>query len=241
MRSSTQVHVMKVLVADNNQHMLDHLSDLLEKEGLETIKADSGTKALELYEQDKPSFICLDIMMEDLSGYDVCRKIREKDNDTPIIFISSKSDTIDKVVGLEIGADDYIVKPFDIKEVNARIRAITRRCISQNNTGTDDKDANSFKIADIEVFPKELLARRDGQSIDLNLRDIKILSLLHKKKNQVVDRNLLLDMCWGRHIMPESRTVDWHISQLRKTIEINPQEPAIILTVHGVGYRYIEA
>lgn len=231
---------MKVLIAENNLHTLDHLSDLLEKEGLETIKAQSGEEALAKYSESTPDFICLDIMMDDLSGYDVCRKIRENDSQTPIIFISSKSDTVDKVIGLEVGGDDYIVKPFDIKEVNARIRAIMRRCIAHAKNKDDEQDMDNFTMHDVTIHPQELVAKRNEQNIELNLRDIKILKLLHKKKNQVVDRNALLDLCWGRHIMPESRTVDWHISQLRKKIEHDPQNPEIIKTVHGVGYRYIE-
>ena len=228
---------MKVLIVENNISSLELLSDFLEKEGLQCIQARSGKEALALYEEDKPDFICLDIVMEDMSGYDVCKSIRQNDTKTPIIFISTKSDTVDKIIGLEIGADDYIVKPFDFKEVSARIRAITRRCLADNQND-NEKEPESFTIKNIEVFPKELMARRGEEKIDLNLRDIKILQLLESKKNQVIDRDTLLDLCWGSHIMPESRTVDWHISQLRKKIETDPNKPEIIQTVHGAGYRY---
>src|SRR4051812_8955599 len=120
---------MKVLVAENNTLMLKQLCDLLDNEGYQVLPAVDGSEALKLYNKEAPDFICLDIMMPDLSGYDVCREIRKKDTKTPIVFISSRSRASDKVIGLEVGADDYIVKPFDVSEVLARIRAITRRCL----------------------------------------------------------------------------------------------------------------
>lgn len=229
---------MKVLVVENNIQFLDHLCELLDKEGFTTIKASDGMAALALYREAQPDFICLDIMMPDKSGYDVCREIRHDDQDTPIIFISSKSETIDKVLGLEIGADDYIVKPFDIHEVKARIRAVARRCLSRSKPESQNEQ---FRIGDVVVFPNKLKGDKNGQAIDLSIRDIQILRLLHDNRNAVVDRDVLLDHCWGAHIMPESRTVDWHISQLRKKVESDPKNPLIILTVHGVGYKYEES
>jgi two-component system, OmpR family, alkaline phosphatase synthesis response regulator PhoP len=226
---------VKVLVVENNIQFLDHLCELLDKEGFQTIKAADGDEALKAYNAEKPDFICLDIMMPDKSGYDVCREIRKDDIDTPIIFISSKSETIDKVLGLEIGADDYIVKPFDIHEVKARIRAIARRCLSRTKPESQNEQ---FKMGDLVIYPNKLKADKKGASIDLSIRDIQILQLLHDNRNNVIDRNDLLDHCWGAHIMPESRTVDWHISQLRKRIEDDPKNPMIIKTVHGVGYKY---
>lgn len=230
---------MKVLVADNNAQMLSSLCDLLEKDGFETLRADSGRDALKVFQTQNPDFVCLDIMMPDLSGYDVCKEIRKADIGIPIIFISSKSQTVDKIVGLEIGADDYIVKPFDIQEVVARIRAVARRCLAQQNVSAKKDDI--FRLLDVVVYPSMLRAEKNGKSIELSLRDIKILKLLHDRKNKVIDRDVLLDYCWGAHIMPESRTVDWHISQLRKKVENDPKNPVIIQTVHGVGYKFSEA
>lgn len=225
---------MKVLVAENNEILLQQLCELLEKEGYQTLRAAQGAQALEMYRQKPPDFICLDIMMDDMSGYDVCREIRKNDKNTPIVFISSKSDTMDKVIGLEAGADDYIVKPFDIHEVTARMRAIARRCMSADRTAVDE----NFDLGDIKVWPRQLKAERKSAAIDLSLRDIKLLKLFHDNRGRVVNRDTLLDHCWGTHIMPESRTVDWHISQLRKKIEIDPANPALIKTVHGVGYLF---
>lgn len=226
---------MKVLVAENNEQTLNHLCDILEKDGFSTLKAQSGEQALALYNDDKPDFICLDIMMPGMTGYDVCKSIRKTDEDTPIIFISGKTETFDKILGLELGADDYIVKPFDIHEVITRIRTVARRAIKQSKPGTTSEE---FQIGSVTIFPDKLKGQKGDDQIDFSLRDIKILRLLYDNRDQIVDRNVLLDYCWGAHIMPESRTVDWHISQLRKKIEEDPKNPQIIQTVHGVGYKY---
>ncbi|MEE8450363.1 MAG: response regulator transcription factor, partial [Thermoguttaceae bacterium] len=149
------------------------------------------------------------------------------------IFISAKSEEIDKVVGLELGADDFIVKPFGVKEVVARIRAVTRRCCAART-----KQPESFRMDDLEVFPGELRARRGEKTIDLSLRDVKILELFHRRRGQVLDRNTIFNDCWGEDYLPNSRTLDQHISQLRKRIEVSPKEPKLIRTVHGAGYRF---
>jgi len=231
---------MKVLVAENNPQILQQLCDILDKEGYNTLPADGGAAALKVYSQHAPDFVCLDIMMPDLSGYDVCREIRKSDTKTPVIFISARAETADKVAGLEVGADDYIVKPFDVLEVVARIRAITRRCIAAKTPSKTEED-QVFWLGDLKVIPRELRAEQSGKVVELSLRDIKILRLFHDNKGKVVDRNALLDHCWGAHIMPESRTVDWHISQLRKKIEKDPANPQIIKTLHGVGYKFEDA
>jgi DNA-binding response OmpR family regulator len=228
---------MNILIAEDDIHILEGLCEIFEGEGFHTIKARNGTQALDLYKDKNPDFVCLDIMMPDVSGYDVCRQIREQDPYVPIIFITAKAEEIDKVLGLELGADDYIVKPFGLHEVVARIRAVTRRYMLAKEPGKRD---DFFTMGSVSVYPAQLKAKRGDKEIDLSLRDVKILKLLHDHKNDVVDRNKLLDECWGQHIMPESRTVDQHISQLRKRIEKDPQNPAIIQTVHGVGYRYEE-
>ena len=228
---------MKVLVAENNPQMLQQLCEILDKEGYTTVSAAGGTEALRAYRQQSPDFICLDIMMPDLSGYDACREIRKTDTKTPIIFISSKAETADKVTGLEVGADDYIVKPFDVLEVIARIRAVTRRCMEAKPASGAVED-QPFWLGGLKVMPRELRADQSGKVVELSLRDLKILRLFHDNKGKVIDRNALLDHCWGAHIMPESRTVDWHISQLRKKIEKDPANPQLIKTLHGVGYKY---
>lgn len=226
---------MKVLVVENNRQMRRQLCDLLEKEGFDITEAEDGTEAMECYAAQKPDFICLDIMMPGLSGYDVCRVIRKNDKETPIVFISSKSQVADKIEGLETGADDYITKPFDIQEVIARIRAVARRCMANASPSVREE---FFIMDDLTVRPAHLRAERGGAQIDLSLREIALLRLLHDNRGKAVGRDTLVEYCWGTHIMPESRTVDWHVSRLRKKIEADPDDPHIIRTVHGVGYIF---
>ena len=225
---------MRVLIAEDDIHLRNGLAEILRGEGYETVLAENGVEALALFESESPDLVCLDIMMPEENGYEVCRKIRRQDPNIPLIFISAKSEEIDKVLGLELGADDYIIKPFGTREVVARIRAVTRRFHAARETTAPA----SFQLADLEIFPRELRARRGDQIIDLSLRDIRILELLHQKTGQVVDRETFFRECWSLDFIPNSRTLDQHISQLRKRIEINPKAPEIIQTVHGVGYRH---
>jgi DNA-binding response OmpR family regulator len=225
---------MKVLIAEDDKNTRNGLAEILRAEGYEVVCAADGVQALNACAREKPDFICLDIMMPVASGYDVCREVRRRNPKVPIIFISAKSEEIDKVVGLELGADDFIVKPFGVKEIVARIRAITRRCMAAQEPGMPP----SFRLGDLEVFPSELRAMRGQAAIDLSLRDVRMLDLFYRHRRRVVDRNALLNECWGRDYIPSSRTLDQHISQLRKRIEVDPKNPAIIRTVHGVGYRY---
>lgn len=226
---------MKVLIAEDDAHIRRGLQDLLEAEGYTTIAANDGEHALQLFGADKPQFVLLDIMMPKRDGYQVCREIRRVDAHIPVIFISAKSEEIDRVVGLELGADDFIMKPFGTREVIARIRAVTRRCLQRQEPA---QSVVTFRLADLDVFPNELRARRGEQVIELSLRDVSILALLYEQRGKVVNRDLLYDRCWGRAYLPESRTLDQHISKLRKTIELDPRAPKIIETVHGIGYRY---
>ena len=226
---------MKVLIAEDDSNLRAGLGEILAREGYQVVEAANGSEALERFDEERPDFICLDIMMPDLSGYDVCREIRSKNATVPIVFISAKSEEVDKVLGLELGADDYILKPFGVREVLARIRAITRRCLAQ---ASSDRQTTPFQMHGLEVSPMELRARREGVTIDLSLRDVRILQLLHRNRGQVVDRATLFDECWGLDHIPASRTLDQQISQLRKRVEMDPKDPKIIHTVHGVGYRF---
>lgn len=226
---------MKILIAEDDKFIREGLEEILKSEGYETVVANDGGEAVNLFEEHQPDFVLLDIMMPEIDGYEVCRRIRKTDDQIPVIFISAKSEEIDKVIGLELGADDFIVKPFGTREVIARIRAITRRCLAR------DKNSNiqeQFELKDLTVSPSELRAYRGEKVIELSLRDINILQLLFKKKGAVVDRDTIFNECWGRDYFPNSRTLDQHISKLRKLIEIDPKEPQIVKTVHGVGYRF---
>jgi DNA-binding response OmpR family regulator len=228
---------MKVLIAEDDPHTRAGLAEILETEGYQTIAAGDGKEALRLFARETPDFVCLDIMMPGVSGYDVCREIRRSNPEVPVIFISAKSEEIDKVVGLELGADDFIVKPFGVKEVVARVRAVTRRRFAQKAAPPAAAHA-AFRIGDLEVFPAELRARRDATVIELSLRDVKILALLYENRGSVVSRDTFFNRCWGLDHVPNSRTLDQHIAQLRKRIEHDPRNPAIVRTVHGAGYRY---
>jgi two-component system, OmpR family, alkaline phosphatase synthesis response regulator PhoP len=226
---------MKILIAEDDQYIREGLRDLLEAEGYRTVLAVDGAEAVTKYHEESPQLVLLDIMMPGKDGYTVCREIRGHSNQVPVIFLSAKSEEIDRVIGLELGADDYIMKPFGTREVVARIRAVTRRSLA---TQSPEGKARVLKLGDLEVYPAELRAKREENRIDLSLRDVSILELLHDNRGKVVDRNTLFDQCWGQTYLPNSRTLDQHISKLRKLIEKDPQNPEIILTVHGVGYRY---
>lgn len=231
---------MKILIAEDDANIRRGLVELLEEEGYRVFAAADGEAALALFERERPDLLCLDIMMPKRNGYDVCRDVRKADARVPVIFISAKSEEVDKVLGLELGADDFIVKPFGVKEVLARIRAVTRRTLAAQAAQAAGGGAQParFVLRDLEVFPAELRARRGQQTIELSLRDMQILELLHEKAGQVLSRNAIFNRCWGVDHFPNSRSLDQHVSQLRKRIERDPKNPEIIRTVHGAGYRY---
>jgi len=229
---------MKVLIAEDDLYIREGLAELLEQEGYEILLAENGLQALNFYHDQDCSLILLDIMMPEMDGFTVCKAIRKQDDNVPIIFITAKSEEIDQVVGLELGADDYIIKPFGTREVVARIRAVTRRCLKQQRESSKNNLSEKVIMHDLELFPDELKAKRGEQLFELSLRDSKILLLLAQHKGKIVDRDTLFNHCWGREYFPNSRTLDQHISKLRKLIEVDHKHPNIIKTVHGVGYRF---
>lgn len=226
---------MKILVAEDDTHTRAALCEVLRAEGFHVLDAADGKKALELFEKSRPDFVCLDVMMPHMDGYDLCRQIRKRDEAVPILFLTAKSEEIDKVLGLELGADDYMAKPFGVREILARIRAITRRTGLLKKSGGFDSE---FTMGDLRVLPAELRAWRGQEEIALSLREMKILRMLHDRRGKVVDRDALADHAWGADFYPESRAIDQQISQLRKRVELDPAQPRIIRTVHGAGYRY---
>lgn len=227
---------MKILIAEDDYNIRHGLAEVLSREGYTLIQAADGAQALEAYYQQQPDFIILDIMMPERDGYSVCREIRKIDELIPIIFLSAKDEEIDRVVGLELGADDYISKPFGIHEIRARIKTIAKRCLRLSVPAV----SLNFTFGDLTVFPQELCATRGENRLELTLREIKIIECLQQHKNKVVTRNMLFDAAWGYEHMPNSRTLDQHISKLRKVIEPDPENPVLIRTVHGLGYRYQE-
>ena len=223
---------MKLLFADDDPITLDSLRASVEAEGFTALLARDGVEALALWKAHRPALLCLDIMMPRLDGFEVCRQVRAGDSLVPILFLSAKNEEVDVVVGLQLGADDFVRKPVGKHELLARIRAGLRRSQSRS------QPARSFVIADLTVFPQELRAERGGTSIDLSPRDVAILSLLHERAGEALHRDTFFDRCWGMDYLPDSRTLDQHIAKLRKKIELDPAQPEIIETVRGVGYRH---
>lgn len=229
---------MKVLIAEDDPRTRKALAGILESEGYETTTAADGAAALETFERFQPDIVCLDIMMPEKSGYDVCREIRGQDKGCGILFISAKSEEMDTVLGLELGADDFIVKPFGKMAVIARVRAVTRRVLANRRADSGTPRDEPFHMDDLKIDPGELRAYRDEEKIDLSPRDLSILRLLFKNRGKAVSRDEMLAQCWGFEFLPNSRCLDQHVSQLRKRIESDPKTPRIIKTVHGVGYRF---
>jgi DNA-binding response OmpR family regulator len=223
---------MRILFADDDPVTLDSLRACVEPEGFEVILARDGHEALRLWESARPDLLCVDIMMPDVDGYEVCRRVRAVDPHLPFLFLSAKSEEIDVVVGLRLGADDFVRKPFGRQELLARIRAGLRRAQPRC------EPRRTFAMRDLTVYPRELRAERASQSIDLSPREVAILSLLHERTGEALDRDLFFNRCWGINYFPDSRTLDQQIAKLRRRIELDAAHPAIIETVRGVGYRF---
>ncbi len=221
---------MTILLAEDDALTRDAVTELLEADGHSVIAAKDGTSAIALWKKCRPSLVLLDIMMPGASGYEVCRAIRRDDKATPVIFLSAKSEEIDVVLGLELGADDFLRKPFGKHELLARLRAVLRR--------RDDTPSIAISFGPWMVHPKRLIASDGGREIQLTPRELKVITLLASRPGEVVTRDELLNVCWGLEYFPESRTLDQHILNLRKKIETDPSRPQLIETVRGAGYRF---
>ena len=232
---------MNILIAEDDQHIREGLQELLEQEGYQIYVAKNGITALELYTHNDIDLILLDIMMPELDGFSVCKAIRKHDDHTAILFLTAKSEEIDQVLGLELGADDYIFKPFGTREILARIRAVARRCL--NTTDRVDKliqTPESVTLQDVIFYPQDLKICRNQLCHTLSPRESRILLLFYNNKGRIISRDQLFNEIWGRDYLPNSRTLDQTISKLRKLIEKDHRQPKIIKTVHGLGYRYDE-
>ena len=224
----------RILVVEDEQAMLLGLRDNLEFEGYQVDIAEDGTKGYEMIKNGKYDLVVLDIMLPFMSGFDICRKIRSEGVSTPIILLTAKGEEIDKVLGLELGADDYMTKPFSLRELLARIKAILRR--SNNNNIIQDE---TLTIGNIEFNFSNYEALCNGQKVKMSHKEFEFLHFLWDSRNKVVSRDELLDNVWGTDYVPSSRTVDNFILKLRQRIEKDPNDPTIIITVHGVGYKLI--
>ncbi len=232
---------MKILIAEDDCNLRAGLVDLLALEGIDCVVAEDGEAAWRAFNEEAPALCLFDVMMPHLDGLDLCRRIRARDSHTPILLLSARGAEIDRVIGLEIGADDYIAKPFSARELVARIKAGLRRAKAQTALPVAaPKPPERLRMGDLEIDPGALRAWRDGQSIDLAPRELAILTALRERAGKAVSRDELFDSAWGRDYMPNSRALDQYVSTLRRKIERDPAHPRIVKTVHGVGYRYDE-
>ena len=223
---------MTILLAEDDPLTREALAACMAEEGFDTLAAEDGKQALELWAQHRPQLLCLDIMMPEMDGFEVCRRVRATDAAVPILFLSAKNEEVDVVVGLNLGADDFIRKPFTRAEVIARVRAALRRAHPTSGKG------RCFEMRDLSVYPDALIAKRDDREIELTRREVSMLELLRKHAGLPVSRDTFLDVCWGLDYFPDSRTLDQHVLMLRKKVEADPAAPTIIATVRGIGYRF---
>jgi DNA-binding response OmpR family regulator len=223
----------RVLIVEDDQAMTVALRDGFEYEGYSVLHAGDGACALRLASEKEFDVIILDVMLPKLSGLDVCRQLRSSGNGIPIIMLTARGQEIDKVLGLKIGADDYVTKPFSFMELIARVEALLRR--SSKYVGA----VESYGFGDVAVNFKKLEATKSACSLSLSPREFGILKFLIEHRGEVVSRETLLDAVWGYDNFPLTRTVDMHIAKLRQKIEDNPNEPRYIVTVHRVGYKFL--
>ncbi len=221
----------KILVADDDKNICELLRLYLVKEGYHVLLAYDGAAALAEYERSRPDMVLLDVMMPAMDGWEVCRKIRAAGN-TPIIMLTAKGETYDKVLGLELGADDYIVKPFEPKEVTARIKAVLRRCAAQNE---EDKGIYDFPDLHLDMNRYELKVK--GKVVEAPPKELELLACLASHPNRVYTRDQLLDEVWGFEYYGDSRTIDVHVKRLREKLE-GASDQWSLKTVWGVGYKF---
>jgi DNA-binding response OmpR family regulator len=226
-----------ILVVEDDVAILAGIVDLLEGQGYAAVGAKDGNTAMQLYREKKPALVLLDIMIPEKSGYDVCKEIRRDDPCTPILMLTAKGEEVDKVVGLEIGADDYIVKPFGVSELLARIRAALRR--AGTKPAKKRWDDRQIVFGDVRIDPKTLKGRKGKKELSLTLREVQLLRFFVDHEGEALDRSLILDEVWGIKYEGTTRTLDQHVALLRQKIERDPGTPRHILTIHGLGYRFV--
>jgi DNA-binding response OmpR family regulator len=225
----------RILIIEDDVAILRGLKDNLEYESYEVLTATDGEQGYCLIQEKKPDLIILDLMLPKMSGYELCRKVRKQGITSPILMLTARGEEVDRILGLDLGADDYVTKPFSVPELLARIRAIIRR-VRQARTGNLPSD---LCFGDVSIDFKSFEARKDDKALDLSRKEFGVLRLLAARVGEVVTRDELLDEVWGYDRYPTTRTVDNHISLLRTKLEDDPSRPRHLITVHGVGYKLV--
>jgi two-component system alkaline phosphatase synthesis response regulator PhoP len=223
----------KILVVEDEPAMVAGLRDNFEFEGYEVITAQDGIEGLERALEDSPDLVVLDVMMPRMSGLEVCKQLRAKRASLPIIMLTARGQEIDKVVGLELGADDYVTKPFSIRELLARVKSVLRR------TAALPKDKEQHSFADVEVDLRRCRVVRSGKALDISSKEFDLLKYFICHPGETLSRDRLLEDVWGYENYPTTRTVDTHLVRLRQKLEPDPEQPQYFLTVHGTGYRFV--
>lgn len=224
----------RILVIEDDPAILRGLADNLGCEAHEVLTAADGEHGYSLARTDKPDLIVLDLMLPRMSGYELCRKLRAEGVMTPIVMLTARGDEADRVVGLDLGADDYITKPFSVRELLARIRAVLRRAQAQSALPAE------LRFGNVTVDFRRYEARKDGRPVELTRKEFGLLRLLAARSGEAVTRDDLLNEVWGYDASPTTRTVDNHVASLRAKLEDNAADPRHLFTVHGVGYKWVE-
>jgi DNA-binding response OmpR family regulator len=223
----------RILVVEDDAAILRGLRDNLASESYEVITAADGAEGLRLSQDGEPDLIILDLMLPKLSGYEICRKLRDQGSHVPILMLTARGDEADRVLGLDIGADDYVGKPFSVRELLARVRALLRRSDPQR------APLDQLTFGDVVVDFLQYEARKKGQPVEMTPKEFGVLRYLAVRAGEVIQRQQLLEEVWGYENYPTTRTVDNHIASLRAKLEDDPAEPRHLLTVHGVGYKFV--
>jgi two-component system alkaline phosphatase synthesis response regulator PhoP len=232
-KSSTGQATAKILVVEDEPNMVAGLRDNFEFEGYQVITARDGVEGLQRALDESPDLVVLDVMMPRMSGLEVCKQLRAKRGSIPIIMLTARGQEVDKVVGLELGADDYVTKPFSIRELLARVKAVLRR----SSVVPKDQDRRSF--GEVEVDLRKCRVLKSGKAIDISSKEFELLKYFIVHSGETLSRDRLLEDVWGYDNYPTTRTVDTHLVRLRQKLEPNPDQPQYFLTVHGTGYRFV--
>lgn len=233
----------KILIAEDDANIRIGLIATLESDGYAVTAAADGAQALKLFAQEAFNLVILDVMMPKASGYDVCRELRARGERVPVLFLTAKGEEVDKVVGLKLGADDYVTKPFGVHELLARVEALLRRGRGAIGAGSADTHGLPavFKFGAAHVDRKRFTAKIvGGEDVALTAKEMKLLELFAARPGEVLTRDNVLNAVWGVDYFGTTRTLDQHVAQLRKKVERVPETPTALITVHGVGYRYDE-